>query len=142
MARRRGRKRSVTQQVKDVQKRYRKKMINIDSSTERLLTIIAIFIQNEAAFLTPQDTNALLNSQYRQLIANQMGARVMRIGYTQDYAAALHERTDWRPLRPNERTPPGGAYNPNATSGFLEKGAQAALPEIRRVLAQYYRRQG
>lgn len=138
MARRRKGKPSYkVQGVNEVRKRYKNAIGKIERSSESVLNEIGILVQNEAAYLTPQDTNALLNSQYRQFIA-QNGRETVRIGYTQGYAAAIHNRTDWQPRRPTERSPQGGAYNPNATDHFLVRGAQAARPDIQRLLLLRY----
>lgn len=127
------------QDIRNVQRRYKKAVKRIQQSSEKTITEILIVIQNRAAFYTPQDTNALLNSQYRQVISETATVIVGRVGYTQNYAAALHERTDWTPMRPEERNPPGGAYNANAQPKFLELAAEEELPTIRKILEYNYR---
>lgn len=129
-------------QVKDVQQRYRNKIGEIDLKGEKVITMIMIAIQNRASFYTPQDTNLLINSQYRQ-VAGKTG-NILRgiVGYTAGYAAALHGndvyKPVWSPRRPDERSPQGGAYNPNATPFFLSKAADESIPDARQILQAEY----
>lgn len=132
--RRRKKSKPVTQQVKAVNDRYKKTVANISAKQEAVVTKILIVIQGNAAFFTPQDTNALINSQYRQIIGVSDNVTIGRVGYTQRYAAALHERDDWIPRKPSERSPEGGAYNPNASSKFLEKGALDSIDDIKTII--------
>ena len=125
---------SVTQQIKSVNDRYKKTVGDIDERQERVVTAILIPIQSNAAFYTPQDTNALINSQYRRIVVNQNGLIIGRVGYTQDYALPLHERADWMPRPPNSPGKRGGGYNPNATHHFLERGARDSIDEIKTII--------
>ena len=128
-------KKSVIQQIKSVQQRYKQAVEKVNEKQERVLTAIAIVVQGNAQFYTPQDTNALINSQYRQII--KKGSRyTARIGYTQKYAAALHARTDWQPKPPNTKGKRGGGYNPNAQPMFLKLGVDDSKDEIKVIIKE------
>lgn len=120
------------QQVTAVSKRFKQTIGETQKKNEKAITSALIVIQGNAGFYTPQDTNALINSQYRQVAMTDAGI-IGRVGYTQSYAAFLHNNTTWRPLQPSERRPAGGAYNPNATHHFLERGAQESIDEIKLI---------
>jgi hypothetical protein len=146
MPKRRKTNKSVTQQVKSVNDRYKKTTTEIDKKQERVLTSILISIQSNAAFYTPQDTNALINSQYRRIQKSDKGLKVGRVGYTQEYAAALHGDENYTPLW--KPAPPGTKvwgskgepmrektnWNANATPRFLERGANESKDEIKKII--------
>lgn len=129
-------------QVKDIQQRYRDKIDEIDLKGEKVITMIMIAIQNRAAFYTPQDTNLLINSQYRQVVGRTGNILRGIVGYTAGYAAALHGndvyKPVWSPRRPDERSPQGGAYNPNATPFFLSRAGEEAIPDARDIMQSEY----
>jgi hypothetical protein len=130
----------VMQDIKSVQNRYKETVNQIDAKGEKVLTMIMIFIQNRAAFYTPQDRNNLINSQYRQILGREGSVLKGMVGYAgAKYAARLHNNSDWTPRRPDERRPQGGAYNPNASSLFLTKGAQESMGEARQAIESEYK---
>lgn len=57
--------------------------------TERTVTEICIIGQGYATVRTPVDTSLLINSQYRVVTKDSTGAHG-RVGYTAEYAAAVH----------------------------------------------------
>lgn len=102
---------------------------DIPIKAEKALTIAAITVANKALEYTPMEYSALVNSQYRE-VKMLGGKAVASIGYTQGYAAALHERTDWSP-RPVEDKK-GPAWNPSAKPKFLQSAGEEMLPEVSR----------
>lgn len=77
---------------------------------------------SEASVLTPIATGTLINSQYRQV--QQEGDKIVgRVGYTAEYAAAVHDPDN--PQRFRRAT---------ATKEFLREGFERAKPNIRAVL--------
>ena len=94
-------------------------------------------LQSKAEFYTPQDTNALINSQYRR-VTREGNNTIGRVGYTQSYAAALHGIQGmgipiWSPKPPNTPGKKGGGYNPNAVPYFLQRGARESIDEMLEV---------
>ncbi|CAN7597639.1 hypothetical protein LJR039_004366 [Pseudorhodoferax sp. LjRoot39] len=76
----------------------------------------------EASVLTPIDTSTLLNSQYRSV--DKQGAKVVgTVGYTAEYAAAVHDPDNAQTFR-----------RPSAEKEFLKEGFERAEPNIRAVI--------
>lgn len=125
------------QDVKSVQSKYKKAVSRISAKGEKAITMMLISVQNRAAEYTPQDSNNLINSQYRQVVSETPTRITGRVGYTAGYAARLHDNTDWNLLTPAQRNPQGGAYNPMGRPFFLRDGAQEAsemdFPKILRA---------
>lgn len=88
----------------------------------RGMTQALVLGASEASVLTPIDTSTLLNSQYRDVQIE--GTKVRgRVGYTADYAAAVHDPDN-----------PQNFRRASAEKEFLRKGFERAEPNIRRVL--------
>lgn len=86
------------------------------------MTQALILGSSEAAALTPIDTSNLLNSQYREV--EKRGAKVVgRVGYTAEYAAAVHSPDN-----------PQNFRRASAEKEFLRKGFERAESNIRGVL--------
>jgi hypothetical protein len=78
---------------------------------------------SEASVMTPIDTSALLNSQYRKVDID--GTRVVgTVGYTVDYALPVHDPKHPQIFR-----------RASAEKEFLKKGFEQAEPNIRDVIA-------
>lgn len=77
---------------------------------------------SEASSMTPIDTSTLLNSQYRD-VKPQGSAVVGTVGYTAEYAAAVHD-----PDRPQN------FRRESARKEFLRLGFEQAEPNIRAVI--------
>jgi hypothetical protein len=86
------------------------------------MTKALILGASEASGMTPIDTSTLLNSQYRRVEVD--GERIVgTVGYTADYAAAVHSPDNPQTFR-----------RPTAEKEFLKKGFERAEPNIRAVL--------
>lgn len=98
----------------------------VDATQQRAvrgMTQALILGASEAAAMTPIDTSTLLNSQYRDV--QQDGAQIRgRVGYTADYAAAVHDPDNPQRFR-----------RAGAEKEFLRKGFDNAEPNIAAVLA-------
>lgn len=103
----------------------------------RAATMAAIIIQGEAALLTPVDTSALINSQFRRIETNNDGSQAF-IGYTALYALAVHDRSGSGKGQPRDPNDPsrGNMWDPAAEPGFLMKGAERAKPRVDAVVAK------
>lgn len=89
----------------------------------RGMTQALILGASEAAARTPIDTSTLLNSQYRDV--QQEGDTIRgRVGYTAEYAAAVHDPDNPQRFR-----------RQGATKEFLRLGFEDAEPNIKAVLA-------
>lgn len=114
-----------------------------------------------AATMTPMDTSTLINSQYAPQISVQGGKVKGQIGYTADYASAVHEapgklkgqpradfgrtgvHSDYGPRVPvafGGGTGVGNYWDPNAEPGFLTKGFEQIKPAIPSILKATYAR--
>jgi hypothetical protein len=98
----------------------------VDATQQRAvrgMTQALILGASEASAMTPIDTSNLLNSQYRDV--QQDGDKIVgRVGYTADYAAAVHDPDNPQRFR-----------RASAEKEFLKKGFERAEPSIEAVLA-------
>lgn len=117
----------IKQQAARINKRYKQITDRMAGPvTESVMTEIISAIGTRANFYAPLDTSALINSQFREVARSGSGVRG-RIGYTQNYAAALNDRDDWTPQSAQTRPIGTGGYNPNARPGYLVQGAGEAV---------------
>jgi hypothetical protein len=106
----------------------------VQARAQRTVLTMLIPIGSEAAGMTPRETSNLINSQYRDV--QQSGTRVTgRIGYTAEYAAAVHEAPGTL-LGTNTPRPSGKGvvWGPSGEPEFLRKGAEQARPLVERAL--------
>ena len=92
------------------------------NKARRGMTQALILGASEASVLTPIDTSTLLNSQFRD-VKTEQGKIVGTIGYTAEYAAAVHDPDNEQTFR-----------RPSAKKAFLKLGMERAEPNIRAVL--------
>jgi hypothetical protein len=88
----------------------------------RGMTQALILGASEASVLTPIDTSNLINSQYRHVEVQGDAVRG-QLGYTADYAAAVHDPSNPQTFR-----------RATAQKEFLKEGMERAEPNIRAVL--------
>lgn len=112
-----------------------------------------------ADMMTPVDTSNLINSRYAPQITQTDGKTSGTVGYTANYAAAVHEmpgklkgqpRADFgmtsnhSEFGPKQRLAFGGGtgvgnyWDPDAEPGFLKKGFEQVKPEIPAILKASY----
>lgn len=89
----------------------------------RGMTQALILGASEASVLTPIDTSNLINSQFRNVRVMADGRVVGTVGYTAEYAMAVHDPAN-----------PQNFRRASATKEFLTKGFENAEPNIRAVL--------
>ena len=98
---------------------------------ERAVTEALIIGGGMATTMTPVDTAALINSQFR--IVQKVGTQVQgRMGYTAAYAAAVHDAKGTlrgQPRDPNDGSR-GNFWDPNAEPEFLKKGFEMTKDSI------------
>ena len=124
--------------ISQINQRYRQLMQNVESSkTREVLTRISIFAAGESKLLAPVEYSTLVNSQYRE-IGQRNGGMFARVGYRQTYAAALHNRTNWRPRPVHMKY--GPAWNPDAKPGYLLKAFEDAdnVARIKAIIRSGY----
>jgi len=81
-----------------------------------------VLVASEASVRTPIDTGNLLNSQFRSV--KKDGTRIVgTIGYTAEYAAAVHDPDN-----------PQNFRRATAQKEFLAKGAEAAAPAVDKAI--------
>jgi len=102
---------------------------DLPKDVERGLFTMYTHLAGMADFYVPIDTGSLVDSRSYRMRKNTEGWR-MTYGYYSDYAAALHERTDWNPKPPPKGEDGGGGYNPEARPNWMniawqEEGEQA-----------------
>lgn len=88
---------------------------------ERGVTAALITGQAFASILTPIDTSFLINSQYRDVRVINGKSVKGAVGYTANYAAAVHERSGKGKGKPRANGN-GNYWDPSAEPGFLTKG--------------------
>lgn len=123
-------------------KQVRKKMAEVlgeigSSMPERAVYEALLIIDGNAAPLTPIDTSNLINSRFIEVKKAPDGVRG-RMGYTAEYAAAVHEApgTLLGTGTPRSSSDPsrGNVWDPRAEPEFLLKGAENARADIDRVV--------
>lgn len=113
-----------TRGVKKLQSNIKRKFKDVTGRKVEIgLTKWGFLIGGRADQYTPIDTSALINSRQVNVRKTAEGWR-MSVSYNQNYAAFLHENHNWKPKPPGTPGKPTGGYNPNATSKYLEKGAE------------------
>ena len=126
---------SIKRQIADINKRSAEVFTKtIPRKVERALTAAAIVVGNKALEYTPVEYGMLANSQFRDIRDNGAGGFTARIGCTANYAAALHERTNWSPRPPEMKD--GPAWNPRAKPGFLREAGQETYVTVRRIMLE------
>lgn len=126
----------------------------VQQKAARSMTQALILGASEAASMTPIDTSTLINSQFRNIDA-QAGRVVGTVGYTAEYALAVHEasgrlkgepranfgttsnHSNFGPQKPSAfggGTGQGVYWGPSGEPQFLKKGFEQAEPNIRAVI--------
>lgn len=104
----------------DVARKINKALtVDLPKDMERGLYTMYTHLAGTADFYVPVDTSDLVQSRSYRIRANESGGYTMTYGYYTDYAAALHERTDWQPKPPNTLGKKGGGYNPEAKPDWM-----------------------
>lgn len=123
---------NIKRQVAAIQRNARQLMRSkMPRDIERALTTVGVVVANKALEYTPVEFSLLVNSQY-QILSVSPNSYSVRVGYTQDYAAPLHERKDWSPRPPGVKD--GPAWNPSAKPKFLTSAAKEERPTITRIV--------
>lgn len=92
--------------------------------SEQTMTEILIIGEMYAADLTPVDTSTLINSRYR-VIENTITGTKGIVGYTANYAAAVHDGGPKNWQKP-------GAEDEFLRKGFEERGRSQIAAHVRR----------
>lgn len=110
-----------------------------DDLTPTVVKEILIIGEGYAAALTPVDTSNLINSGFRTVTNTATGA-VGVVGYTADYAAAVHGMSG--KLKGEPRASGKGDYwSPAGEPGFLKKGFERdGKTEIEAHIKRRYKR--
>lgn len=92
--------------------------------------------------MTPIDTGNLVNSRYAPVITQTEEHSTARIGYTADYAAAVHDHEGASRGKgiPRDRNnlSRGNFWDPNAEPQFMAKGFEKIFPDIPKILKAVY----
>ena len=104
----------------------------MEIKAQRGMTQALILGASEAASMTPIDTSTLINSQFKD-VRKEGTAIVGTVGYTAEYALAVHEASGKRKGQPRE-SGRGNYWDPDAEPKFLAKGFENAADNIHRVL--------
>mgnify|MGYP006924664198 CR=1 FL=1 len=91
--------------------------------------------------MAPMDTSTLVDSQYAPQIEQGDGKTTGSIGYTAEYAAAVHDAPGTLRGMPRDPDDPsrGDFWDPNAEPGFLTKGGEEIRPDVPAILKLHYR---
>ena len=118
---------------------YRLKVQSIAGQTSER-AVYAILSQGGAMAQTmvPIDTSTLINSQYAPQIQSMPGRVRGHIGYTAEYAFAVHQASGR--LAGEPRAGGNGRYwDPNAEPEFMTKGFEQIKPSVPQLLKAIYR---
>lgn len=102
----------------------------------RAVTQAVIRVGSELAHTVPVDTSTLLTSQYRHLLMD--GTRIVgRIGFTAEYALAVHEAEGKlkglpRPRRDGKDR--GVFWGPSGQPQFLKVAGDLAKPDVDAII--------
>lgn len=75
-------------------------------------------LEGTARLYIPLDTGNLQDSHSYRIRENGNGWK-LTYGYYTEYAAALHEGSNWKPKPPNTPGKKGGGYNPDAKPNWM-----------------------
>lgn len=124
--------RSIRRQVKQIQDNAKKILTqDIPFQVERSLFAVGVAVSNKSLEYAPVEYSLLQNSNYHIVEATEKGYHV-KVGYTSNYAAPLHDRTDWSPRPPDQKA--GPAWNPRAKPRFLYSAAEEEMTTITRIM--------
>ena len=95
------------------------------------LTQVLVRIGSEVAPLVPIETSTLINSQYRN-VQLRGAALVGRIGFTAEYALAVHESAGkWRGLQKPRQSGRGYYWGPNdGQPDYLAEAGRRAAADV------------
>ncbi|WP_313397143.1 hypothetical protein [Stutzerimonas nitrititolerans] len=125
--------------IERVRKGFKVSVDRIASSTTEG-AVYSILSQGAALAqtMTPIDTSNLINSQYAPQIDVQRGKVTGNVGYTAEYAGAVHDAPGTLAGQPRANGN-GDYWDPNAEPGFLEKGFEQVKPSVPDILRRHYR---
>lgn len=108
-----------------------------EHAASRAITAALVIGGSEAASMTPVATSVLLNSQFRHVTRDADGRIVGTVGYTADYAAAVHDKPGTLRGKNVPRSPKslGVVWGPgHREPEFLKKGFDNTREKINDVL--------
>lgn len=111
--------------------------------TVRAIYSALYYIGIESAVKVPVDTSMLLNSQFRD-VTTQGTRFIGKIGYSANYAAAVHEAKGVllgtktpRPVGPSEKPGSrGNVWDKTGEPKFLEKPAEDARSKVQDIIVK------
>lgn len=114
-----------------VLKNLNKEIEGIRGNTRKGLSKAGLFIKGEAVERAPVEFGILRNSAFSQLspIARKSTASV-KIGFTAEYAAYVHEMPMVNSGKPRQGTGKKGTYWEGGENKFLEKAVKLNIKEI------------
>lgn len=111
----------------------------VERKTARAMTAAIVRGASELPALTPVDTSNLLNSQYRTVSKRPNGGVVGAVGFTAEYAAAVHAasgKLKGLPRPKRDGKPQGVYWGPHdGRPQFLALSFERAQPDIKRILS-------
>lgn len=101
---------------------------------ERGMLSVLLAGSSNAAARTPRESSVLVNSRFER-VETSLDRVVGVVGYTADYALAVHEAAG-KLLGQNVPRPSGKGvfWGPSGEPEFLRKGFEDAEPDIRRIV--------
>lgn len=139
--------------IKQVKRNFRVKVEEI-SGQRTNAAVYAVLSQGAAISdtMTPVDTSNLLNSRYAPQIERQGDKTTGKVGYTAEYAAAVHNAPGKLKGQPRAHfgrtregvefgggTGNGNYWDPNAEPRFIEKGFEEIKPQVPAILKKVYK---
>lgn len=134
--------------IESVRRGYRIKVESVAGrDTDRAVYNVLQAGAGYSDMLTPVDTSYLINSRYAPQITRSNGKTSGTVGYTAEYAAAVHAMAGKLKGQPRQEfgnsgfgggTGVGVYWSPDAEPAFLEKGFEQVKPEIPAILKASY----
>lgn len=107
--------------------------------TEKAVYMVASQGRALADTMTPVDTSNLINSGYAPEIEKTSSGMMAKVGYTANYAFAVHEKPGT--LMGEPRANGNGKYwDPSGEPQFLTKGFEELKPSIPKILREAYKK--
>lgn len=124
--------------IERVKKQYKEKVQKISGELSyRSVYEILVTGAGAAGTMVPIETSNLINSQYAPQIQVDKGQVSGHIGYTANYAAAVHEAPGKLMGLPRA-SGKGNYWDPAGEPKFLEKGFEMVKPNIPAILRKNY----
>lgn len=111
--------------LKEAEANLNKAVLSIDGNLFKGVKAAGVFVQGEAQEITPQRKGVLINSAFNDVEETEKGP-VAIVGYTANYAAAVHEMPDTTNFT-----------KPGTENKFLEKAVTRNFNTVLNIIKRF-----